>query len=438
MDEANLYQDAIERIREGNYRFTSKVRGQSSVVLEELVDPDGEAIATLADSEGDQGALALSIALDVITFETWLFGQIGDVESLDLDRGNHEETWFNFGAWIGELLRLRHGGHWLIPGDDPKSWRLGFSKIMLEIIPWFFSEQLLRSGPGAVKRLLGEIERLRLSHEEQAEKNGGQEIDRYTAEHYVRLHTVPLGQWMVMDFDLLERLWNKAPAKELAKELRSAGKKLGEQNAPILTKVLEAVEGVNAAEPIVKQAPDRGLFEAVAQIVGLRRTTQPVAVDILEKMILPALHIGVPDKFPPLDSDDLAQIRKGIELFALFVDIVPHKFQADDEGFLGSIPQEDLASPYGEKSVDVGKGDWVVVKASRFKEMFIGFDSKRLLARYMEFVEHVKATPKAPHRRDDGRHLAEMVANSLADLRACITAAAKENHSLVFRLLPPP
>ena len=438
MENSNAYQEAVERIREGNYRFASKVRGQSSVVLEELVDPEGEAIATLADAEGDQGALALAIALDVITFETWLFGQIGDVEALDLDRGNHEETWFNFGAWIGELLRLRHGGHWLIPSDDPKTWRLGFSKIMLEVIPWAFSEQLLRSGPGAVKRLLGEIERLRLTHDEEVEKNGGTEIDRYTAEHYVRLHTVPLGQWMVMDFALLERLWNQAPAKELAKEIRKAGKKLGEHNAPILAKVLEAVEGVNAAEPMVKQAPDRGLFEAIAQIVGLRRTTQPVAIDILEKMVLPALHIGIPETFPPLDDDDLTSMRKGIELFVLFVDIVPHKFKADDDGFLGSIPQEDLASPYGETSVDIGKGDWVVVKTSRFKEMFVGFDSKKQLARYMEFVEHVKKTPKAPRRRDDGRHLAQMVASSLADLRACVTAASKDNHSLIFRLLPPP
>ena len=432
------YQEAAERIREGNYRFTSKVRGQTAVILEELVDPDGDAVATLADAEGDAGALALAMSLDVITFETWLFGQIGDVEALDLDRAAHEDTWFNFGAWIGELLRLRHGGHWLIPSDDPKSWRLGFSKIMLEIVPWAFAENLLRSGPGAVKRLLGEIERLRFQHEEQKEKSNGKEIDRFTAEHYVRLHTVPLGQWMVMDFALLERLWNQAPAKDLASEIRKAGKKLGEQNAPVVAKVLEAVEGVSAAEPMVKQKPDRGLFEAIAQIIGLRRTTQPLAIDIIEKMVVPALHIGKPEKFPPLDTDDIGSLRKGMELFALFVDIVPHTFKADDEGFLGSLPKEDLASPYGEKSVDIGKGDWVIVKPTRLKEMFVGFDSKRLLDSYGAFIEHVKKTPKAPRRKDDGAHLAELVARSLADLKACVAAASKDGNSLVFRMLPPP
>lgn len=433
------YQQAAERLREGAYRFASKLRGQAGVIVEELIDPDGEAVATLADVEGEVGALALAMPIDLITFETWLFGQIGDQEELDLDIGAHRDFWFNFGSWIGETMRRRHGGHWMILGDEPMDWRLGFSKIMLEVVPFVFAERLLRLTQSVAKNLVSEIERIRLLHAEQKEKDGGKEIDRFTAGHYIRMHTMPLGQWMVMDMKLLERLWNRAAARDLIKEVKKSAKKLPDSNQGVVEKVLEALGQADETKPISGQTGDRGLFEAIAQIVGLRRASPPIAMDVLENMVMPALHIGLPDKFPPLDEDDLDKMRKGIEMFALFVEVVPHSFQADDEGFLRCIPHEELQTPYRDRSnLDLAKGDWVIINPSRFKEMLIHYDSKRLLGKFDEFVKYVRSNPKAPRRRDDGRFLAETVARALADLRACVVSAAKDEHTLMFRMLPPP
>ena len=108
---------------------------------------------------------------------------------------------------------------------------------------------------------------------------------------------------------------------------------------------MSAISRAKQDDPIAKQTNDRGLFEAIAQIVGLRRATAPIAIDILERVVMPAMHVGLPEAFPPLDEDDLGNLRKGIELFAFFVEVVPHKFQADDEGFLGTIPHEQLTTP---------------------------------------------------------------------------------------------
>ncbi|HTM19535.1 MAG TPA: hypothetical protein VL172_03475, partial [Kofleriaceae bacterium] len=231
---------AIVELREGSFRFASKARGQAALILEELIDPEGEAVMTLADIEGDAGALALALPLDLITFETWLLGQIGDQEELDLKTSSHWETWFNYGSWIGETMRRRHGGHWLILGDDPKTWRLGFSKILLEIAPHAFAEQLLRMGQGGARRMVSELERLRQMHEEQKAKDKDQEIDRFTAQHYVRMHTMPLGQWMVMDLELLARLWNRAAARDLAKEVRKAGKRIEAHSGEVVERVAAA------------------------------------------------------------------------------------------------------------------------------------------------------------------------------------------------------
>ncbi|HEU4612247.1 MAG TPA: hypothetical protein VFS15_09230, partial [Kofleriaceae bacterium] len=264
-------------------------------------------------------------------------------------------------------------------------------------------------------------------------------LDRFLSQHYIRLHTVPLGQWMSMDFANLAKLWNEAPVEKLIAELKEKGPRLGPQNMQVVEQVIVALTRAKQDQPVAKQTNDRGLFEAIAQIIGLRRATAPVAIDILERVVMPALHVGLPEKFPPLDEDDLANLRKGIELFAFFVETVPHKFQADDEGFLGTIPHEQLTTPYADRNVlEIGKGDWVVVNPAHFVPMLQEFDPQKLLDKYDEFVKYVRSLPEAPNRRDDGRMLAETAVRALADLKACVVTAAQNQDALLFRLLPPP
>jgi hypothetical protein len=532
------FEKAMNELREGAYRFSSRARSQAELIIEELIDPDGETVQSLAESEGDVGALALAKSLELIRFDTWLFGQVGDKEQLDLKAEEHWEVWFSYGAWIGETMRRRHGGHWLLMGDDPHTWRIGFSKIFLEIAPFVFAEQLLRMGSGATHKMVSEIERIRQLHDTSAsteipvqiqfpegkheittdthpgldqvikmllesphvelvdvegyaagegdaarrlalrraeevvkymvnrrisskrlvakameetdegdtvrfevveEKERPRLLDRFLAQHYIRLHTVPLGQWMSMDFAQLATLWNDEPTEKLIAVLKERGPRLGPQNQQVVEQVVAAISRAKQDQPIAKQTGDRGLFEAIAQIIALRRATAPVAIDIMELVVMPALHVGMPEKFPPLDEDDLGNLRKGIEMFAFFVEVVPHRFQADDEGFLGTIPHDALTTPYADRNVlEIGKGDWVVVNPEHFMPMLEPFDPQKFLDKYDEFVKYVRSIPDAPHRRDDGRMLAETAIRALADFKGCVLTAAQNNDALLFRLLPPP
>ena len=451
------FEKAMTELRDGAYRFSSRARTQSELIVEELIDPDGETVYSIAEVEGDTGAVSLAQSLELITFDTWLFGQIGDKDELDLKAEEHWEVWFTFGAWIGETIRRRHGGHWLLMGDDPHTWRIGFSKVFLEIAPFVFAEQLLRMGTGATRKMVTEIERIREVHEDAEEKDGAsrpasgnaasdqgrqgkrEALDKFVAQHYIRLHTVPLGQWMSMDFVKLARLWNEAPVTELIEALKESAPRLGPQNVQVVEQVVAAISRANLTQPLAKQTNDRGLFEAIAQIIALRRVTAPVAIDILERVVMPAMHVGLPEKFPPLDEDDLANLRKGIEMFAFFVEVIPHKYQADDEGFLGTIPHEQLTTPYADRNVlEIGKGDWVVVNPAHFAPMLAELEPQALLEKYDEFVKYLAANPDAPRRRDDGRLLAETAIRALADLKITVATAAENNDALLFRLLPPP
>ncbi|MEZ4366252.1 MAG: hypothetical protein R2939_08170 [Kofleriaceae bacterium] len=433
------FEKAMTELRDGAYRFSSRARTQSEIIIEELIDPEGETVHSIAEVEGVQGAVALAESLELITFDSWLFGQVGDKDQLDLKDESHWEVWFTFGAWIGETIRRRHGGNWLLMGEDPHTWRIGFSKVFLEIAPFVFAEQLIRMGSGATRKMVTEIERIRIQHEEQRARDNDRAIDRFLPQHYIRLHTVPLGQWMSMDFQRLSALWTKAPTSELIAAIREAGPRLGPANQQIVDKVCEALGKAKQDAPVAEQTKDRGLFEAIAQIVALRRATAPIAIDILERVVMPAMHVGLPETFPPLDEDDLGNLRKGIELFAFFVEVIPHKHQADDEGFLGTIPHEQLSTPYADRNVlEIGKGDWVVVNPAHFAPMLAELDPGKLLEKYDDFVKYVGGLPDAPRRRDDGRMLAETAIRALAELKACVAVAAEHQDALLFRLLPPP
>jgi hypothetical protein len=428
----------MARLSTATRAFISRTRNEAHVIMRELVDPDGETVASLVDGEATAGAMALLLPMDLITWETWMLGQIGDRDELDLDVNTHHDLWFQFGSWIGETLKDRHGGFWLLHTDDPHNWRVGFTKILLEIAPHQFAEKLLRSGEGFGRRMISEIERIRQGHETQAESEGGKAKDKYGPQHYARLHNVPLAQWMVLDLARVHSLWREKPAGELREAVQKDGKRLPAQNAPILAKLDEAFAQLDAAKPAGDQQVDRNVFEAVAQIVGLRRATQPVAVDMMEKIVLPTIHLGVPSQFPPLGGDDIETIKKGTDLYAVFVDVVPYAHQAEEGGFLGTFAQKDMSTPYPDRlNLEVGKGDWVAINPASLKPLLDKFEPQRLLGKFDEFVAYVRKQEGVPRLADTGRKLAEGVMRAVLELKACVQGM-QAGHALVFRLLPPP
>lgn len=431
-------EEMMHRLVSAARSFADRSRSQAAVDVRELIDPEGESVASLVDSEGSPGAASLALPIDVITFDSWVLGHVGDRDELDLDVNTHQDLWFSFGAWIGEALRMRHGGFWLFGSEDPKTWRLGFAKILMEIAPHVFAERLLQSGQGMTRRLLSEMERIRATHEAEAEADSGKPKDKYAPQHYARLHQVPLAQWLVFDMAHIQELWNKLPASGLRAAVAADGKKLPPQNAPILAKIDEALAKLEADKSAQGQVTDRGLYEAVAQIAGMRRATAPIAIDVLEKIVLPALHMGAPQTFPPLGDDDIENLRKGTDLFAVMVDVVPFAHQAHEGGFLGSFAQEDMATPYPDRqNLELGKGDWVGINPARLKPLLEGWSENKLLLAFEKFVTYVGTQPNVPRLGDASRALAETTARAIVDLRGAV-AAMGPGTMLVFRLLPPP
>jgi hypothetical protein len=431
-------EEAVAKLGAASRSFSARAASQAGVDVKELLDPNGEAAASLVDVEMSPGAASLALPIDLITFESWVLGHLGDRDELELDVNTHREVWFGLGAWLGETLRTRHGGFWLIPSDDPTTWRVGFSKILLEIAPHAFAEKLLRAGQGLGKRVVSEVERIREMHEEQAGADGGKPRDRYNPQHYARLHSVPLAQWLVLDMGRLGHAWGRMPAKELVAAIADAAKRMPPQNAAVVEKILEALGELEEDKPAAEQEPERGLFEAVAQVTAMKRGTAPIAVDVMEKYVLPALYIGIPEKFPPLGGDDVGAIGRGVDLFSVYVEVCPYAHPAADGGLLGFFASDDLGTPYPDRqNLDVSKGDWVIVNPARLRPLLERFDPKRMLSTFDRFVEYVSKLESTPRVREVGRDVAETASRVLADMKSLFGVLDKQS-ALVFRLLPPP
>lgn len=402
----------------------------------ERVHRSARAFAVDASRESGVSLDDLTVAPDLGTdsiarIDTWLASKVPV-------RDPRNDHWFGLGAWLGESLRLRHGGAWTITRDDPRAWRVGFSKVLLTVAPHALIAQVPAAG-SVMGRTLDEIARVDRLHDE-ARKREGTDIlaDRYTARHYEGAHRVWLAQWMVIDMATLRRLWAELPVHELraALAVQPGGPQADRDSG--MDRLNDALAALDGARPAAAQTDDRGLYEAVARSIALRSTTQPLTANIVETLCFPALHIGSPASFPPLDADDLAKLERGADPFVVFIDVVPYERPAFEDGLLGTFARNDLASPYPDDApVAIGGADWILVDPSRIKPQLDRYAPERLLAAFDRFLAFVRDNHRLSFLERPDRRLAEAVAGALTQLKTCINSLDSSS-ALALRLLPPP
>lgn len=248
--------------------------------------------------------------------------------------------------------------------------------------------------------------------------------------HEVRLGQ-PVGQWMSLDLDRVTKLWKADPAAMVSAVVKEKGTRLGADQTSVVERVVSTIAHARQDETLGTQTSDRGLFEAVAQIVGLRRATSPVAIDLLERIVMPALQI---DATATVDSPSsgVSGRESGVDLFERFVARASKRTVQKGRGLLAAIPDAELSTPYpDDKAIEVGDGDWVNVALAPLAARIENYDERKLVVQYDRFVARSNS-------RDDDRLLVETATRALAELRVCVTTAVQHREALVFRVLPPP
>src|SRR6185436_19940328 len=102
------------------------------------------------------------------------------------------------------------------------------------------SKRLVAKGAGGEQPIVGADAKVnnRVEFEVTRERERPPLLDRFLAQHYIRLHTVPLGQWMSMEFARLAKLWNDEPVGKLIDAIKESGPRLGAGNAQIVDQVV--------------------------------------------------------------------------------------------------------------------------------------------------------------------------------------------------------
>ncbi len=125
-------------------------------------------------------------------FDHWLAVLVGSQEThvRGMIRG--------LGSWIGERLIEELAGEWVVMEEDLCASRVGFSDIFLEVAPFSLASALVRTIHTAGETLRSQLGAIREKHVGMARVRAESNLS-FSARHYVRLHTMPLVQWMALD-----------------------------------------------------------------------------------------------------------------------------------------------------------------------------------------------------------------------------------------------
>jgi hypothetical protein len=87
------------------------------------------------------------------------------------------------------------------------------------------------------------------------------------------------------------------------------------------------------------------LVELVAYLTGASEVTRFAPAEMWEHLLLPLMHIGAAETFPPLEDDDRTALREGTDPLVIYVETVPFATPAvDEDGVLGVFPPEELGA----------------------------------------------------------------------------------------------
>jgi hypothetical protein len=255
----------------------------------------------------------------------------------DVRRPEHQAVALGVAAVFGKRLEAEHGAFYAQNRESPDGVVIGFPDAVVMLSPFGAAlEALTRSDLSRLdatsKEIRSALGRARLA------VSAGPPL-RLTAQDYERLFDPALIQLVALDQGRLKELW-EMPAGTLSRNVREAldrsAQLPAEVKKPLESQLLGAVAALDPKKTLVDQIAQAGrLIELAPHLVATVEATRPAPEEFWASIVFPLLFIGAPQTFPPLDEDDRAALKEGVDPLFLYLDVVPYQFQAADEGVLG-------------------------------------------------------------------------------------------------------
>jgi hypothetical protein len=307
------------------------------------------------------------------------------------EKPEHAPVAFLLAATFGERVCRELGGFWFQNRSMPDGAAIGFPEVSLMFSP--------------LDVVLQALSRARLTLLDDVAKDLGETLARARAEaaahgaprlgpdDYRRLFDPGFVQVACVDLAKVRAALARTPV-EAAREIEDAIARMpanvpANVRASLRDEIAGALRQLPPDGPLSKHARVAApLAEVVALVDGAVETTRFAPAELWQHVLLPLLHIGAPETFPPLDEDEREALREGTDPLVMYVDTVPFRTPAaDEDGLLGVFPPESLGplDPAFEGSPTVRA---LVAPVEPLAPLAAAFDRGALRAAVERFTRH--------------------------------------------------
>ncbi len=308
-----------------------------------------------------------------------------------IQQPEHQVVALGLAAAFAARLAEAHPVFWFPSRESPEGAELGFAEALMKLSPF-----------GAVVDALGSARLAKLDDVAKEIRNSlaqvkfsGGATQKLQPEDYMRLFDAGFVQVVALDTVKAKQTWDTPPQRvsiDLREALTRATKLPAEVKQQLEQQLLTALSRMEPNKPIMSQvtrAPR--IVEMMGLLFGTHASTGSAPEEFWMDVAMPLLFIGNPTAFPPMDEEELQVAKQGVDPMFLFLDTVPHQFQApDEEGLMGAFPSTGLALP------DPGFGAiaslrLIKVSLDAVKEPLKAFDPAKTRDAIKRFAEHVRA-----------------------------------------------
>lgn len=264
------------------------------------------------------------------------------------DVPEHQVVALGLAAALGERLGQEAGAFWFPMREAVEGAQLGFPEALIMLSPFgAVADALSRAKLDALDDVVKDV-RTNLAKVRFSGAGGG--ARRLGPEDYMALFDPAFVQLVALDADKAKQAWGQTPER-LALDVRDAISRAGKLPADVKgqleQQLLAAVGRLEPGKPLraqMSKAPR--VAELIGMLFGATHTTGAAGEEFWMEVVFPLLFVGAPQAFPPLDDDEVAAAKQGIDPLFLLLDVVPYQFKSpDEEGLLGAFPRQSLQPP---------------------------------------------------------------------------------------------
>jgi hypothetical protein len=361
------------------------------------------------------------------------------------DKPEHAPLAFLLAAAFGERICRELGGFWFQNRATPDGAAIGFPEVTLMFSPL---DVVLQALSRARLTLLDDVANdltstLSRAREDAAARGAA---TRLGPDDYRRLFDPGFVQLACVDLAKVRSALARTAA-EAAREVEDAVARIpasvpANVRASMRDEIAGALRQLPPDGPLSSRARVAApLVEVVGLLEGAVDTTRFAPAELWQHVLLPLLHVGAAETFPPLDEDEREALREGADPLVMYVDTVPFRTpSADEDGLLGVFPPESLAplDPSFEGSATVRA---LVAPVEPIAAVAAAFDRAALRASVEKFTLHAIAQAQgageaAPNVESKLLPIALELCGELSRVVAAVGEPGTTERALVVRRAP--